>query len=504
MKLTRRNVLQSMAAGLPASMLQAADAPVKYQPTWESLKQYRVPDWFRDVKFGIWAHWGPQGAPKQGDWYARNMYIEGNKHYEYHLKHYGHPSKFGFKDIVPLWTAKNWEPETLIKKYKKAGARYFAAVGVHCDNFDCWNSKHHRWNAVNMGPKRDVVGTWREYARRYDLRFAVSEHLAWSYSWFNVNKGADTKGPYAGVPYDGNDPKNFDFYHHPHPDTSANFAQNPSEYFKLSWFTRIQDLIDQHKPDLVYTDGGVFGQIGRNLMAHYYNASMGWNNGKEEFVYTLKLQRPGGKTGEWQEGVGTRDMERTVPNRIMPEPWHCDLCLGLWQYYEGYQLKKSLDVVHTLIDVVSKNGTMLLSVPQMPDGTLDSQEESILDDIGKWMAINSEAIYGSRPWKQFGEGPEAPPREMIDLRIRPSLTPDDIRFTTRNGKLYVFVLGWPQKSAIEIKALGSAAGLWTEKINNIRLIGSDEKLKWSAGAGALQITRPARAPHEFALTFEIA
>ena len=503
MRLNRRNALKTMAGGLAFSRIAGAqDAGPKFQPNWESLKQYRCPEWFRDVKFGMWAHWGPQGAPKQGDWYARNMYIQGQRQYEYHLKHYGHPFSVGFKDIIPLWNAKNWEPETLIRKYKKAGARYFASLGVHCDNFDCWNSRHHRWNAVNMGPKRDIVGTWCRIARENDLRFAVSEHLAWSYSWFNVNKDSDLTGPYAGVPYDGNDPKNWDFYFEPHAERTANFPQQPSESFKLSWFTRIQDLIDQYKPDLVYTDGGVFGQVGRDLIAYYYNANMSWHNGSQEGVYTIKMQRPGGNTGEYEEGAGTRDMERTVLNRISPEPFHTDMCLGQWQYFEGFEYKTSRDVIQTLIDVVSKNGTMLLSVPQMPDGTIDSKEESILDDITKWMAVNSEAIYSTRPWKQFGEGPEKASDEVIDLRTRKSLTANDIRFTTKNGKLYVFCLGAPEKD-IEVRALGAASGLWPGKIANIRLLGSEEKITWTVAADRLRITRPVHQPSDFAVTFEL-
>jgi alpha-L-fucosidase len=296
-----------------------------------------------------------------------------------------------------------------------------------------------------MGPKRDLVGTWCKIAREHDMRFAVSEHLAWSYSWFNVNKDSDAKGPYAGVPYDGNDPHNQDFYFEPHAERAASFTQQPSESFKLSWLTRIRDLIDQYKPDLVYTDGGVFGQIGRDLIAYYYNSNLSWHNGNQEGVYTLKFQRPGGKTGEYQEGVGTRDMERTVLSGISAEPFHTDMCLGQWQYFEGFEYKKSRDVIHTLIDVVSKNGTMLLSVPQMPDGTLDSQEESILDDITAWMALNSDAIYSTRPWKQFGEGQEVTSGAVVDLRSRKPLTASDIRFTTKNGKLFVFCLGRPRR-----------------------------------------------------------
>jgi alpha-L-fucosidase len=480
-----------------------AETKPQFEATWESLKRYRCPEWFRDAKFGIWAHWGPQGAPRQGDWYARNMYSQGTRQYEYHLKHYGHPSQFGFKDIIPLWTGKDWEPETLIRRYKKAGARYFASLGVHCDNFDCWNSRYHRWNAVNMGPKRDVVGTWCKIARENGMRFAVSEHLAWSYAWFNVNKDSDKTGPYAGVPYDGNDPRNQDLYFEPHEERSANYAQQPSDYFKWSWFTRVRDLIDQYQPDLVYTDGGVFGQLGLSMIAHYYNANMAWHGGKLDGVYTIKNHGRTGKFGEYQEGIATRDMERSVAGGISPEPFHTDTCLGQWQYYEGFEYKKPVDVVHMLIDVVSKNGTMLLSIPQTPEGTLDSKEESILEDITKWIPLNGEAIFGTRPWKQFGEGPAPTGTEPIDERKRKPFTAEDLRFTTKDGKVYVFCMGLP-KGDIGVRALGSAAGLWTGKIANVRVVGSEEKIQWTVEPERLRIARPNHMPCEYAIAFEVA
>ncbi len=188
-----------------ASGLTIADGPFK--PTIESLKQYRCPDWFRDAKFGIWAHWGPQAVPMNGDWYARGMYEQGSSHYNYHVAHYGHPSQFGYKDIIPLWKAEKWDPEKLMALYKKAGARYFVSQAVHCDNFDLWDSKFHSWNAVRMGPKRDVVGQWQKAARACGLPFGVSEHVGYSRSWFQTSHGADKTGPKAGVPYDGANPK---------------------------------------------------------------------------------------------------------------------------------------------------------------------------------------------------------------------------------------------------------------------------------------------------------
>ena len=225
--------------GLAAEM---AEGP--FQPTWESLKQYKCPEWFRDAKFGIWAHWGPQAVPMVGDWYARKMYIQGDPVYADHLKAFGHPSQFGYKDIIPLWKAEKWDPDRLMALYKKAGARYFVSMGVHHDNFDLWNSKHHRWNAVAMGPQRDVVGDWQKAAKKQGLRFGVSEHLGASFTWFQPSHGADKTGPKAGVPYDGAHPKYQDLYHPPAAKgDTAWYSTNPE--WHQEWFARIRDLVDQ-------------------------------------------------------------------------------------------------------------------------------------------------------------------------------------------------------------------------------------------------------------------
>jgi alpha-L-fucosidase len=197
----------------PATTGENTIAEGPFKPTWESLKEYRCPDWFRDAKFGIWAHWGPQAVPGEGDWYARNMYIQGSAQYNYHVEHYGHPSKFGYKDIIPLWKAEKWDPDRLMALYKKAGARYFVSQAVHCDNFDLWNSRFHKWNAVAMGPKHDVVGDWQKAAKKQGLPFGVSEHVGYSRCWFQTSHGADKTGPLARVAYDGADAKWQDLYH---------------------------------------------------------------------------------------------------------------------------------------------------------------------------------------------------------------------------------------------------------------------------------------------------
>ncbi len=502
---SRRTVLKSILAATAAGSAARSATNGPFEANWESLKQYRCPDWFRDAKFGMWSHWGPQGAPKQGDWYARNIYIQGTRHYKHHLQHYGHPSKVGYKDIIPLWTGKNWEPETLIRKYKKAGAKYFVSLGVHCDNFDCWNSKHHSWNAVNHGPKKDVVATWRKIARDNGLRFGVSEHLAWSYSWFNVNKNADKEGSLAGVPYDGANPKYQELYFAPHAENSANYSINPTDWWKQNWLQRITDLVDQHRPDFVYTDGGAFGDVGLQLIAHYYNQNIQWHKGKLEGVYTLKNHRDQVKFGQYQEGATLLDVERGVVAGIHPQPFNTDTCIGQWQYYEGFPYKKSRQIIEMLVDVVSRNGNLLLSVPQLPDGTLDSHCEGVVDDITRWMASNGEAIFATQPWKVCGEGPLLTQykNRMFSERNAKQFTPEDVRFTQKGDTLYAFCTPAPDRG-FTIQSLGAKENMFPRPIKRVTMLGSGEKLVWTQNETALVVDRPKsiRFPYAVALKVE--
>ncbi len=210
---------------------------VKFQPTEESLRQYEYPDWFRDAKFGIWSHWGPQAVPRQGDWYARNMYRQGSAQNKYHVSHYGHPSAFGFKDIIPMWKAEKFDAEKLMNLYVKAGAKYFVSMGTHHDNFFLWNSKIHPWNAVQMGPKKDIVGLWQAVAKKHGLKFGVSEHLGASYTWYQPSHGADTSGNMKGIPYDGANPA-YESLYHPKlaPDDKEWLTNNPA--MQKEWLAR--------------------------------------------------------------------------------------------------------------------------------------------------------------------------------------------------------------------------------------------------------------------------
>src|SRR5664279_1232020 len=262
MTMDRRKLLKWMGSAYPAlalSRFASAQTPSqagKFEGTRQSLQAYRTPEWFRNAKFGIWSHWGPQSAVEDGDWYARNMYMQGSDQYKYHIATYGHPSKVGYKDLVGNWKAAKWDPDHLMSLYKKAGAKYFVSMGVHHDNFDLWDSKHTRWNAVNMGPKRDIVGTWQKAAQKQGLRFGVSEHLWISYKWFAVSHAADKTGPMAGIPYDGADPKFADLYHDagcvPFIDKLDWNDDGIPDSWRQHYLNRMTDLIDKYHPDILY------------------------------------------------------------------------------------------------------------------------------------------------------------------------------------------------------------------------------------------------------------
>ena len=304
MIISRRKAIGLVATAFPAGRLARALAQVDgiafekgpFQPARESLKAWQVPDWFKDAKFGIWAHWGPQSATHYGDWYARNMYMQGSHQYEIHVKKYGHPSKFGYKNIIPTWKGEQFDPDHLIEMYKKAGAKYFVTMGVHHDNFDLWNSKHQpRWNSVAAGPKKDIVGLFRKAALKQGLKFGVSEHLSNSYNWFAVSHGSDKSGPFSGIPYDGADPQFADLYHdrsNAPPGSTQAMGRVAPDSWKRQWLLRIKDLVDSYQPDLLYTDGGIpFEEYGLNLLAHFYNSDARRHGGKVQAVFTSKDRR---------------------------------------------------------------------------------------------------------------------------------------------------------------------------------------------------------------------
>ncbi len=473
-----------------------------YEANWNSLMQYEAPEWYRDAKFGIWAHWSPQCVPEKGDWYARNMYIEGSEQYRYHLERYGHPSRFGYKDLCPQWTLLNWQPGELIDRYQKAGARFLFALANHHDGFDCWDSKHHPWNAQRIGPHRDVVGTWAKAARERGLRFGVTVHQARNWWWFEPSHGADKQGLLAGVPYDGRlslrqdqnewwqgyDPQVL--YGPKHP---AEALPDPS--YVMDFYNRTRDLIDQHDPDILYFDNSMFplGWAGMNIAAYYYNRSLQNRNGKMDVVANIK-----NVPDRLVKGV-VADFERGLNNQIMPYAWQSETCIGNWHYDRGLYDKPGefggylhpRNVIHWLVDTVSKNGTFVLNIPGKPDGTIDAKEIAVLDQITAWMRVNSEAIYETRPWTVFGEGPNNVSAGAFHGDSVARLGANDVRFTrTKNNRaVYAITLGLPSQE-ITIQSLGLSNAAAPGRIEKLEVLGANEPPRWKQTETGLTVTLP--------------
>ncbi|MFI3318553.1 MAG: alpha-L-fucosidase [Rikenellaceae bacterium] len=498
-----------MAVALPTMAAQKAP---KFEKSIESLKQYECPEWFRDAKFGIWAHWGPQSVPMQGDWYARAMYEQhySNKNkahvYGYHLENYGHPSEFGFKDIIPLWKAEKFDPEALMKLYKAAGAKYFVSIATHHDNFDLWDSKFTRWDAVEMGPERDIVGDWQAAAKKEGLYFGVSEHLSAGYSWWQASKKSDVDGEYAGKPYDGVNPRNWDLYY----DTTTT-KYNPwtteNGMFAQLWLARMTDLLESYKPDLVYSDGALpFGPYGEQMLAEFYNGNIEKNRGSLEAVYLAKPARHAKGWALFDPEICVEDRERGSLTAIGERPWQTDTSIGDWFYNKRYvnpdtgtMYRSPYWVLTTLVDVVSKNGNMLLNVIQRPDGTIDQEVVELLGELAQWMEINGESIFSTRPWRVFGEGVQQ--REgKSDWAEDFHYTAQDIRYTRdkRDRVLYATVMAMPEGDITmrEVAAVG-------REIKSVTLLGSKQKIEWEMNGAGLLIKSPDTSSSKILPVFKI-
>ena len=520
----------TLALAADLNLPPIAEGP--YKPDWESLAQYETaPEWYRDAKFGIWAHWGPQCQPEHGDWYARGMYQEENWQYKLHLEKYGHPSTFGFKDVIHTWKAERFDPDSLVKFYKDNGAKMFMALANHHDNLDLYDSKYQPWNSVALGPKKDLIGGWAKAARKHGLRFGVSVHASHAWMWYEPAQGADKSGPFAGVPYDGkltkadgkgqwwegHDPQDLYAQNHApgayHWEWDATKGSSvPDAAYMEKFFKRTKQLWDDYQPDQIYFDDtvlpfhGVTDEVGLTLAAHFYNTRLD-KKGRTQAVMNGKW------LSESQRRALVYDIERGKAHDILPEPWQTDTCIGSWHYdrgvYERKHYKSAASVVRMLADIVSKNGNLMLSVPLRRDGQPDELEIEIVKEIGAWLKVNGEAIYATRPWKIYGEGPSTRAAEkgqfdgQKDVSDKP-FTSEDIRFTqSKDGKsLYAIVLELPQDGKITVKSLASDSPHWPGKIGGMQLVGGG-KLKFTRDASGLHVTLPEKFDGKTALALKV-
>ena len=471
----------------------------QFEPTWQSLETHQTPEWFRNAKFGIWAHWGPQCVEGSGDWMARSLYMEGTRESKFHREHYGHPSEFGFKDVLPLFKAEKWNPEALVERYKRCGAQYFFVLGNHHDNYDLWDSKYQPWNSKNIGPKRDILAEWAAAAKKAGLPLGISFHADHAWTWYEPSQRYDLEGDKAGVYYDGNltkedgkgkwwegyDPQML--YQQQHPMSGANL---PSQEFVTNFYDRTLDAINRYQPDLIYFDVTVLpfyplSDCGLRIATHLYNKN------PRAVVFGKILSDDQRKALTW-------DVERGAPNEIIPETWQTCNCIGGWHYntsiYERNGYKSAEQVVKQLVDIVSKNGNLLLSIPLRADGTYDEKEARVLDDLEAWMSVNGESIFGTRPWVHFGEGPVA--EENIPLNAQgfndgkfANMDWRDIRFNQTKKYLYVTAMGWPKDGRLVVKSLAKGNNDFKKHISSAYLLGYG-KVKATQTADGLEVTLP--------------
>jgi alpha-L-fucosidase len=485
---------------LPPDIWNLPPLPVAagpYPADWKGLSQiYSVPQWWREAKFGAWAHWDPQSMPEQGDWYARGMYMQGNRQYQYHLKNFGHPSEYGYKDICHNWVIDKWNPEELMGLFVEMGARYFVAMGVHHDNFDCWNSAYQPWNSMNVGPRQDIVGIWEKIARQHGLRFGIGFHNSPPRTWgqfMTVRYTSDKTGPEQGVSYDalqtildgkgkwweGMDP--VDLYGPVH--DKKNPLNSP---FANQFMWRIDDAISKYHPDMIYFDEhagdsqmdlGVnmgLGFLAPSLIANYYNKSIKWNKGKMDVVINLK--GVGGRYDSFQNSPEllplvdrslVKSTEAIIESQITAYPFQTETTVADWHYMTGQKYMAAKRVVELMMKNVSRNGSILLNITQHGRGDLDPELIGICKDIGAWLKINGEAVYGSRPFEVYGN--------------------DTVLYTRNKGNVYATLLNWDGEP-ITLRSLHSGSAT-LGKVLKVELLGSDLPLKFVQDGTGLIITQ---------------
>lgn len=481
----KQSLLTLFSIGLALTTL----AQERFTPSWKSLKQYEAPEWFRDAKFGIFIHWGVYSVPAfESEWYPRLMYEKGHKVYNHHLEKYGAQNKFGYKDFIPQFRAEKFNADEWVDLFARSGAKYVVPVAEHHDGFAMYKTALSKWNAAEMGPKRDIIGELAEAARKRNLVFGVSSHRI--EHWWFMNEGMK-------IDSDVKDSAYFDFYG---PATVFNPWEKdlkrdamPAE-FMTDWLLRTTELVDKYKPQLVWFDWWIeqpeLEPYRKNFAAYFYNRGLEWNKG---VVINYK-------NDAYPKEAAVYDIERGSSKATKKDPWQTDTSIGKksWGYIDGEENKSPNELIDVLIDIVSKNGNLLLNIGPKADGTITPEQQNVLLSMGKWLSINGEGIYGTRPWIVDGEGPTQNPDETIQFSEYKSkgYTSKDIRFTAKGDTVYAFVMDPPTEKVV-MKSLDK------HKIQDIVLLGSDEKVKWTQNKNGLTIQPLKNYPVEFAVCYKI-
>ncbi len=476
--------------------VDAATAQGPYRPDWESLEKYEAPAWYRDAKFGVFIHWGVYSVPAFGnEWYPRNMYEPGFDAYKHHIATYGTQDKFGYKDFIPMFKAEHYDPAAWADLFKKAGAKYVVPVAEHHDGFAMYDSGVSDWTAIKMGPHRDVIGELAKAVRADGLRFGVSTHRVEHDFFMGVGRKIQS---------DVNDPQNAAFYGPAQVGVIkwgspvANDFTYVSSAWANDWLSRSAELVQKYHPDIVYFDWWI-GQpsIRPNLTrfaAFYYNTSLKYG----DHVGVINF-----KDYAMQEHSGVLDIERGQLGDIRPLAWQTDTSISnkSWGYIKDDTFKSPQFVVDQLIDIVSKNGNLLLNIGPRSDGTIPDEVQKALLDVGAWLNINGEAIYGTRPWRTYGEGPTKVAAGSFHDTDTPNYTPEDFRFTTKGDVLYAIGLAWPTSGEAVIRSLGTTLG--SQQVQSVDLVGSDAKLQVEQKADGLHVHLPAQEPAKYAYALRI-
>ncbi|MGD9634322.1 MAG: alpha-L-fucosidase [Pirellulales bacterium] len=462
-----------------------------FQPNWESLGKFQTPKWYVDAKFGIFIHWGAYSVPGFGsEWYPREMYRPGSREFAHHVATYGPQSKFGYKDFIPQFKAESFDARAWAELFKEAGAKYVIPVAEHHDGFPMYESDVSDWCAAKQGPQRDVVGQLAEACRGEGLVFGASSHRA-EHWWFFDN----------GMYFDSDvrDPKNAALYGPAsNQRTAENQSEPPDEQFLDDWLLRSCEIVDKYHPRVVWFDWWigqpVFQPYLQRFAAYYYNRGAEWGT-------PVAINFKDWENRSFPPGTGVFDIERGQSADIRPALWQTDTSISKnsWGYVTKQDYKNPNDIVDDLVDIVSKNGVLLLNIGPKPDGTIPEKEQEILRAIGRWLSVNGEAIYGTRPWTKFGEGPtQIVAGSFADVERQP-FTGEDFRFTTKNGALYAIALGRPQDGKLLVRSLAASVG----RVKSVELLGHSGKLDWQATEVGLQVTLPDPLPSEFAVALKI-